>query len=140
MLNACDRQAKNTLAMGVTMVSNIILNFLLVPMFAQTGAAIAALLGNAILCVLAMRSARDLVTLHPDRVFGRAARIVGAGVAMSFVASIFEPIAGLLLTIPLAAAVYVGGLFATRAVTKEEIMKVGNIFLGRGKGVSDIVA
>jgi len=49
LLNACDRQYMQTTLIGITMVLNIILNFVLIPYIGVAGAALAATGGNIFL-------------------------------------------------------------------------------------------
>jgi O-antigen/teichoic acid export membrane protein len=50
-LNACDRQKTQTTIVGIVLVVNIVLNFLLIPKLGVEGAAWAALVGNFVLAV-----------------------------------------------------------------------------------------
>jgi len=52
LLNASNRQNRQTLAMGVTMVVNILLNLLLLPRLGIVGASVAALAGNITLLLI----------------------------------------------------------------------------------------
>ncbi len=52
ILNACDKQAINTMNLGITMVLNIILNIILIPKYQQAGAAIAALSSLSLMFIL----------------------------------------------------------------------------------------
>lgn len=61
LLNATGNQARQTLAMGFTLVSNIILNVLLIPKFGAVGAAIAAVSSQSILFFSGLFFARALI-------------------------------------------------------------------------------
>lgn len=52
LLNACNKQNIQTTVMGVTMVLNIILNIILIPVWGINGAAVAAVIGNFTLLFL----------------------------------------------------------------------------------------
>jgi O-antigen/teichoic acid export membrane protein len=140
LLNACDRQASNTKIMGVTMVVNIILNAILVPRFGVIGAAVSAFIGNAVLFFGALYMTRDIVRLDEKHFVRPAALILFSGVLMSSTLMLLMDSVPLLMLIPLGAAVYLAGLFGTRAVTVDEVRRLVDIFLRRGKTVSDIVA
>lgn len=140
LLNACDRQAKNTLVMGITMVANIILNAVLVPALSAVGAAIAALIGNAILFMGAFLYARS-ITVFDSRKFAVVAAKVALSAAVMLAAVMYlKEMMNFVTVVPFGAVVYVGILLVTGALTVSEIKGIANIFLRKGRGVSDIVA
>jgi O-antigen/teichoic acid export membrane protein len=139
LLNASDRQAKNTVVMGVTMVANIVLNLLLVPHLEAVGAAIAALAGNAILFAGAFRYALDVTPFDRAAFLSRAWRITASAAAMWVVITALSPFAHVMLLIPVGAAVYVALVFLTGGLSAREMRALANVLLRRG-GVSDIVA
>jgi len=49
LLNACDRQKRHTINLGVTALTSIILNLILIPFFSYSGAAVANLLSYIVL-------------------------------------------------------------------------------------------
>lgn len=138
LLNACDRQAENTAVMGATMVGNVILNAFLVPKFASTGAAIAALVGNAMLFGGAYWRSRGLVQLDARPVLWNSLRIMVSGLGMAGALLLLMPYLHPIILIPFGALVYVGLIFATRAVTVAEVRLMANIAFRRGKTISDI--
>jgi O-antigen/teichoic acid export membrane protein len=121
MLNACDRQARNTMAMGITMVSNILLNVFLIPRFGAVGAAAAAVVGNAVLFVSAFVFARKLAPMGYGRLLSAAVRITLAVTMMYGIVVTLRPLVPLLVTIGAGAVAYVVALFVFRALTKEEL-------------------
>ncbi len=62
LLNACDRQARNTFNMGLTMVLNIILNLILIPYYQHVGAALAALTSLTVLFILNLGQAPKIIS------------------------------------------------------------------------------
>lgn len=140
LLNACDRQAKNTLVMGVTMVSNIVLNAILIPRLSATGAAISALLGNMILFAGAFFFAHDLAPWHKRILATASLKILLSSVAMGAVIIALRPVVHFLLLIPVGVVVYVSIMMLTGGITRKEIRGILSIFLRKGRGVSDIVA
>lgn len=139
LLNASDRQAKNTTVMGVTMVTNIVLNLLLVPRFEAVGAAVAALAGNATLFLGAYLAARHVTLFDGAAFLASAARIAISALAMLVVLLLLAPFAHFLLLIPIGVVAYASMLFLTGGLTLREMRTLANILLRRG-GVSDIVA
>lgn len=140
LLNATDRQAKNTLVMGCTMVGNIILNVALVPRLEAVGAAIAALAGNMILFFGAFLFAHAIAPWHRRILASSAVRSLFSGALMAAVVLVLRPSLDILLLIPVGGAVYVGSLLMTGAVTVDELRSLIRTVLRKGRGVSDIVA
>ncbi len=64
LLNACDKQRKNTLNMGIVMVSSIVLNLILIPYFKATGASFTVLLTNALMTVLGFIWVKKIIPYH----------------------------------------------------------------------------
>ena len=52
LLNACDRQKRNTWNMGIVMIASLILNLILIPRFQAIGASITVLATNALMTFL----------------------------------------------------------------------------------------
>ena len=61
LLNACDRQKRNTLNMGIITATSVILNLILIPIFQAVGASITVLLTNAFLLILGLRACRKII-------------------------------------------------------------------------------
>lgn len=62
-MNACDRQVTQTKIVGVVLLVNIIANVLLTPEIGVAGAAIAALIGNALLTILGYIYSRTITKI-----------------------------------------------------------------------------
>ncbi len=131
MLNACDRQAKNTWVMGTTMLINMMANALLIPKFGAVGAAVAALIGNAVLSGGAWWQTRSLVVVDWRAWVWRALRVVLAAVAMGLMAKSLVGVMPLVVIILLAAVVYAGLLFASGAMTWLEVKQIAQTFFAR---------
>lgn len=65
LLNACDRQKRNTLNMGITMVFSVVMNIILIPLWQAVGASITVLLSNALMFILGLFSIRGLIDYQP---------------------------------------------------------------------------
>lgn len=139
MLNACDRQDRNTLAMGMTMGANIILNVILIPRYGEVGAAVSAVAGNAVLFLSALLFARKLAPMDYRALASSSARIVGAVVVMYAVVAAARPYAPLLFVIAVGGASYLAAAFVFRVVSIRELQALFAAF-GRKKGQPSDVA
>jgi O-antigen/teichoic acid export membrane protein len=140
LLNACDRQAHNTAAMFATMASNLALNVVLIPRYGAMGAAYAALAGNIILWATSAVLAGRLAVYDRRALLKTAFAIVFAGSFMTVTIYLMRPFAHFVLLIPVGAAVYAAALIGMGGVTTGELRDLTNVFLRRGKKISDIVA
>ncbi len=121
LLNAANKQSTKTAIMCVTMVINIVLNALFIPVFGIIGAAYAALISFSTLFLIGLYFVPKVIPLFK---FGPLIKnvilIVGSGIVMSLVGKLLITQIGWIGVIPICAAVYVVCLFATRMVTSED--------------------
>ncbi len=139
LLNACDRQAKNTFAMGITMVVNIVLNAILIPRLSVVGAAIAALVGNFTLWGSAMLFIRPVIKIDRHRMALVAGKTIFSAGCMALALVLLRDHLHVAILVPLGAIVYGVALVGVGGVTVMEIRTFVQTFLKRGKGVSDLM-
>lgn len=141
LLNACDRQGRNTVILGITMASNVALNIWLIPRYGATGAASAALLGNFVLWAGAMWAAEGLATYDLRALLKTAIKISFAATFMGTSVHLLQPALPLLLLIPAGAAIYAIVLLGVGGVTPGEARGLADVFLRRGdKKISDLMS
>jgi O-antigen/teichoic acid export membrane protein len=85
LLNGSHRQNVQTFWMGVTVVADIILNFILIPRFGPIGAAISAVIGNFILFIGGFIYIRKIIPLYGKTILKSIAKIGLASVFMALV-------------------------------------------------------
>ncbi|MEI6528999.1 MAG: flippase [Candidatus Falkowbacteria bacterium] len=61
LLNACDKQRKNTLNMGIVTITSIILNLLLIPHYQAVGASVTVLITNALMFILGIYWVKKII-------------------------------------------------------------------------------
>lgn len=127
LLNATDRQKINTKNIGIMLISNIVLNFMLIPIYGITGAAIASFIASSILFILNLIQSHKIISFNPKPLIIYASKIFAASSIMSVIAWYMDSIT-LFIVAPVSAAVYIALLFLTRALTKEGIEKLSAVF------------
>jgi O-antigen/teichoic acid export membrane protein len=140
MLNACDRQGKNTTILGITMGSNILLNTWLIPRYGAVGAAWAALAGNFVLWMGAMVATAGLATYDVRALLKTTLKIAFASSFMTVSLRLLMPSVPLLALIPVAGFIYLVVLIGVGGMSFKELQDLTAVFLRRGKKISDIVA
>ncbi|MBU0614002.1 flippase [Patescibacteria group bacterium] len=121
LLNATDRQKQKTGIMGLTMVVNIVSNFIFIPIYGPTGAAIAGLLSFTFMFAAGWFFARKVVDIYFIDLAKRLGGLLLAGFIMAIVVLIVKEYVNFVITIPIGAVVYVGIAFLTKSVTLSQI-------------------
>ncbi|MBI4280756.1 polysaccharide biosynthesis C-terminal domain-containing protein [Candidatus Uhrbacteria bacterium] len=145
LLNACDRQRKNTVNRAVITVLNVALNLILIPVWGVAGAGVAFLVTSVVLFTLDFLSARAVIDFEWSWIKKIVVKSVGASGLMAvviwwltdqdrwriFVGRILGtyrytiPIITLIL---LGGLIYVGALFLLRTFSREELQLARQLF------------
>lgn len=133
LLNATDRQTRNTVHIAIALGVNFILNLLLIPRFTFVGASIVSSISSALLFFLGLYVSQRVVSLDARQIGKKVFRILLAVGLMSGVLAALSGKTSLLLVMGLGALSYVVGLFLVRAVTKSEVMELAQ-FVRRRNG------
>ncbi|MBI2551219.1 flippase [Candidatus Uhrbacteria bacterium] len=116
LLNASDRQGTKTSIFGVVMGINVISNFILIPLFGVTGAAMAAILSFYSLFFLGLIFLRKLLPQTKlQELLGPSLRILLSGAFMGAGVLLARPFIGFFASVPLGAVLFLVGLSLTRS-------------------------
>lgn len=121
LLNGCNRQGRQTTAMGIAMVVNVAANIAFIPSYGVIGAALAAVCGNVTLFVIGYLFVPKIAVIHHGRLLGwalLAGLLAGVIGAMMWLAKSVVP---WYLTLVIGGVLYCAGLFVTGLVKSEEI-------------------
>ncbi len=140
LLNASDRQKKNTAILGATMVSNLALNAVMIPLFGSVGAAISALTANVLLFTLALRSVREVTPFERRPLVVSALQCFFAASFMGLTLAMLRPYVHFTALMPLGVIEYLAVLIGVGGITWHEVRDVMAVFMRRGKKFSDIVS
>ncbi len=128
LLNACNRQTRNTVHIGIVMVINIILNIILIPRLSYIGAAIASTFCTVIMFCLQLYVARQIITLSKFLVKKFMAIII-AGLLMYFSLIYLRSFVNFIVLIPIGALIYIGLLYLLKGYTKDDILLICRSFV-----------
>lgn len=125
LLNAANRQGTKTAIMGITMVINVILNALFIPIFGIIGAAGASLISFMSMFLLGLFYIPKVI---PNFRFGILFRhiilIIGSGLIMIAIGRLLISFVGWIAVIPICATVYFFCLFIAREFTFDDLKKL----------------
>ncbi len=125
LLNASNRQATKTTIMGLTMVINIVLNVIFVPIVGILGAAIAALISFLFMFGAGLFFVPRLIPTFRFRQLLRDLAVIAfSGILMLIAGVIAKPFIGWIAVIPVCGAVYLLSLFATHALTLKDLRQL----------------
>ncbi|MBI2411042.1 MAG: flippase [Candidatus Kerfeldbacteria bacterium] len=131
-LNAVNRQKLNTVNMCISLVVNIILNFILIPYYTFNGAAIAAVISNVLLVLLGLPWVYRISGFSILRVFKKFAATFFAAGVMTVVLYFVQYTYNILLLIIIGGVLYATVLLLTNGLTKEELYQLKKAILKRG--------
>ncbi len=121
MLYATNRQVINTINIGITVLVNITLNFLLIPRYTFTGAAIAALVSGVLLFFLGLRWIGKIAPYNRKTLFITLGKTVGVSAVMAIGLFLLRNSFHVALLIGIGVIFYFVTLYAIRGFTKEDV-------------------
>lgn len=131
LLPACDRQARNTLNIGLAALTNLGLNLWLIPRYGPVGAAVASLVSTLVLLGLGWVVVRQLVEYNRLFMYTRFVRIVAAALIMTFVAWGLNLFLHFGVVVPIAGLVYLGAVVGLGGITREELFALWGVLVKR---------
>lgn len=128
LLNACDKQKRNTFNIGIVLLASIILNFIFIPKYQAVGASITVLLTNMLMTFLGLREAKKIIAYR-----GRENLIVlGKTIASSILMGLTVLALGNYISLFLAVAVgvisYFSFMYLFGGFKKEDVLSIANSF------------
>ncbi len=124
LLNAADRQTRNTLHIGIVTVINLILNTILIPQRAFIGAAIASVISSMVLVCLGLFVVPQIISVRKRALVMLFAKALVAGGSMAVLLYVLEPSMKLMFLLPLGASWYMLVMFVLRGFSLDDSMKV----------------
>jgi O-antigen/teichoic acid export membrane protein len=128
LLNACDRQSRNTRNMLIVLVSSIVLNLILIPRFQAVGASVVVLFSSFLLVFLGFIECRKIISYNFKKNLVNFSKILLASFFMAlFVLSLKESLNILVLSF-LAAIIYFLIIFFLGGFKKADLVYIINSF------------
>ncbi len=124
LLNACNRQTRNTINIGITMVINILLNLLLIPKLTFVGTSIASLASIFVLFILGMYVVRQIIVYNKKYLLTTLFKTLASALIMYGVLMLTKNNFSLFTLIPAAVVLYFVALFMLKGIGQSEFKKI----------------
>ena len=128
LLNACDRQKRNTLNMGLTLTASIILNLILIPRLEAAGASLTAMLTNLLMFILGMLVVPQITKYDYKKILIMLFKSILAVAIMGAVGYYLKNQLNIIFTIILAGASYFIALYIFKGFKKEDVISIVESF------------
>ncbi len=129
LLNACDRQKRNTVHIAIVAIGSVILNLFLIPRYGVIGASITNVVTSALMLLLGWIVIPRIMTYRPRKYIIPFIQICAAAAVMGFGVYWLKESVNVIILIGLGALVYAIALFAFGGFTKADVISVYESFL-----------
>jgi len=124
LLNACDRQRRNTTNMAMVTFVSVLINLLLIPRWGALGASGTVLFSNAFMLILGARSMRGLISYNPAKNLKILSQALISALFMALVIWQGKEYVHIFLAVIIGAVVYFVGLIFLGALKKADIKSI----------------
>lgn len=124
LLNACDRQRRNTLNMGIVAVFSVILNLVLIPRWQAVGASITVLVSSILMFVLGITVISRIIDYRPVKNLLVLLKSLASAVIMGALIWFGKEYIHILILIPTGGILYFYFLYLFGGFQKEDISSV----------------
>lgn len=124
LLNACDRQKKNTRNMAITLVVSIILNLILIPRLQTIGASLTVLVANIIMFALGMLVTATIIKYRLLIILKQIFKVSLSVLIMSLSILYFKNSMHILILMPSGALIYGSFLFILGGIKKQDVFSI----------------
>lgn len=132
LLNACDRQRKNTFNMGLVTVLSVALNLILIPIYKVVGASITVLITNALMFVLGMYTVKKIIVYRAAKNLKIFIKVTGASLIMGLIIFYGKEYLNIFIITLVGGFLYFIFLFMLGAIKKADFLSIYNSFKRSG--------
>ncbi len=128
LLNACDKQRKNTFNMGIVMVVSIVLNLLLIPYWQAIGASFTVLVTNVLMFILGMFAVKKIIPYRSRKNIIIFAKVLLASLVMGLIIYWGKTYLNVFVATLAGALIYFVLLFVLGGFKKEDLISIRQSF------------
>lgn len=130
LLNACDRQGKNTQNMALITLISVILNLVLIPRFQAVGASLTVLLTNIFMFFLGIYWVKKIIPYRARKNILILAKVLLASLLMGLVILASKALLNVFIATILGGLIYFVCLLAFGGFTKQDFLSIYKSFKG----------
>jgi len=131
LLNACDRQKRNTVNMAIALIFSIVLNLILIPRWQAVGASITVVVANFLMLLLGLMVVSQIIKYSKKKVALIFIKALFASLLMFAFVICCKPFINTFLLVMLAGIIYFLAILALGGFKKEDVMSIFNSFIGK---------
>ncbi len=131
LLNAANRQGKNTLYLGITAVINALANLALIPTLDYVGAGIATVISYATLFILCLITSRSIISYRWRELLMPIAQAGSSSLIMAVAAYLLLPQTSVFVVIPFSVVVYIVALYGVRGFKISDLVEMQKLIFKR---------
>ncbi len=128
LLNACDRQKRNTVNMTITAFLSAAINIILIPRYGVLGACITTVISSIVMLVLGVIVVPSITKLRIKTLLLMIVQVLAAATVMGILTYILKEYLNPIVTILISAASYGVALYIFGVFSKEEIKSALRVF------------
>jgi O-antigen/teichoic acid export membrane protein len=129
LLNACNRQMRNTINLGIAMALNVVLNLVLIPTRQYIGTSIASLISTMVLCILGLIVVDQIIKYNKKFLLVVLFKTLIAGGAMMAMLYALKPEIRFYYLIPIGILVYFLVLYIVRGFGRDEYRRIYQVLI-----------
>lgn len=131
LLNACNRQTRQTVHLGIVAVFNIVINIFLIIWLSYVGAAISVLLSMLLLNVLGIIVVEKITAYDKKYLIVSLIRILFSCLVMGIIVLLLKNYFHFLLVSAIGALIYFIILYLIKGFTKDDILQIKTLLLDK---------
>jgi len=127
-LNACNRQITQTVIVGIVLITNVILNLILIPQYGASGAAFAAFVGNFLLTLIGYFIIPKIIPIDHGFFLKNIGKLLLSVTIMGLTVFYINIYSNFLIAILGGAIIYPIMIYATQTVKKSQLFEIIGLF------------
>ncbi len=128
LLNACDRQRRNTFNMAIVTIVSVIINLILIPRWQAVGASVTVLITNFLMFILGIYWAKKIITYRSGENWQVFFKALFASILMGIIILVGKGALNIFILAVLGAIIYFSSLFIMGGFRKSDIISVWQSF------------
>lgn len=128
LLNACDRQGKNTLNMAIVTATSIIMNLLLIPSWQAIGASLTVLATSSLMFILGIFWVKKVIVYRSRKNWLILGKVFLSSAIMGLIITVGKPYLNVFIVTILGGLIYFAFLYVLRGFKKDDILSVYQSF------------